>query len=33
MAQISIVNSSDVKEAKRLDADYFKPEYLEKKNN
>jgi len=29
MAQISIVKYSDIKEARRFDAEYFKPEYLE----
>ena len=29
MAQISIIKKSDIAEAKRFDAEYFKPEYLE----
>jgi len=29
MAQISIIKKSDIQEARRFDAEYFKPEYLE----
>lgn len=32
MAQISIIKKSDILEAKRFDAEYFKPEYLELDN-
>ena len=30
MAQISITKLSEIKKAKRFDAEYFKPEYLER---
>ena len=29
MAQVSIINRSDIKKAQRFDAEYFKPEFLE----
>ena len=29
MPQISIIKKSDIQEARRFDAEYFKPEYLE----
>lgn len=29
MAQISIIKYKDILEARRFDAEYFKPEYLE----
>ena len=29
MSQISIIKKSEIEEAKRFDAEYFKPEYLE----
>jgi len=33
MAQISIIKKSDILEARRFDAEYFKPEYLEIERN
>ncbi len=33
MAQISIIKKSDISEARRFDAEYFKPEYLEIKGS
>ena len=32
MAQISIIKKSDISEAHRFDAEYFKPEYLQEEN-
>ena len=29
MPQISIIKKSDIQEARRFDAEFFKPEYLE----